>query len=1441
MSGFQKFRGDPETKLFYLLDALAGGINTEFSDDASSDTDFDNLVNFDIDKMGSLKKRNGFGELSAISQIFNLLSSDLLPNIKNKTPDNTNPENENDNVVYMKLIQNDNNCFRNLSAFSGDNAYRKYQELYGFQDNKFTLLLITVKENTTTSWLYKCELPELGKNSDGSIKDTIKVTCKKTELPVVMNYDRNLMNLDTIEFYDKIYMTGNNKGLICFDRTNETFIYSGFSDTNIENNAYKPTALEIAKVGFNVLGDDPMHYINFQNISTDSIQGVYISTVDNIPLLKIPLGNKFLLNVLYTGSDNGFSITMNEGGKTLEFTSEEKTNLASTGLKVYEITFANNPTTEVEIKIEKINATIEPYYDYYEIASIDPEAKKVEKLNIGSHRMLEMYNRAVYYKDDTIWFSDINNFNYIPNYNYVTLPIEPTDEITKICYFKNIYVVFTKERIYKLTGSFGSSDFSLSPVNLSLGCHAGNTVVPIENLIYFASPRGLYALKSSEFRDGIENVVELDTKVKKLTSDYTLYSEELSQPSIRFNGISEKAYAFRYKDKYMLFFNSSFDKGDYAALNDLDVLVYNYDMKSYTTYRFKEKPTFLFMVDNAIETFCTVSNRELYVDEEVLLNYNFDTANGNTVVDSSGNRNDATLMGNAVLNGGAGVTLNGKNSYIQMDTISKDVNIANNLSVDMDVDLSGANIDNTLFELSQSYKSRPIQQKSGSITTNSLSGYNAKLVYQGTSNGVDKILVKYTITLNRESTDINAQTSGVINLQDDLGNILINNLSYSCDFKDSLSLDVISGELSIDSSSNEDYVSNWNLEMQVQYETTSSYYEKDNGFSGTLSSDTQLSWIEIGLPYSVVTYDGYTRVTISKPYVKNKYALNVGSRTLDVFIGGQKLSFTIPAISSTGTHSSSSSKYVDIFYNADSKKVTVKSTYNIKATIKGSYRASVSSDDFTLTLPKNKYVTTTNTSTLYLRGNKLVTYLREGSPSFRQIYLKILNNKLLFHLENEYRSYDLETDEFILAGRHNIGVNVKLGKVEILLNYEVVATGLYDSVLFINSDRDACYIGTDKDKTNYLSCNLYSFNSNFASYIFTKGSGDIVKDKTSNNINGKLVNCVWLIESGLRLDGVNSYLQLPDLEAYFSNGFKVEFDAQLDANSSIYRIFDFASKYGSNGKADNNCSINVGVNKTTLAINSTNSNYKTMKLTTNSVDLKQRHNYVIICKDTGKNYNVSITVDNVIVSTTNFDYGAISNIIRKSNFIGKSNNETEGYLKGLIHNFKFTIFANLNPIKLYRSALYEFDTAYNDFGRSIYVELKTKGINMKYPLHIKKLKNIFVKVVGGYKYNEFFFELYKDNYIVNNPKIYNCYINNDGQVVYDYTEQKELVVDEKVSLLGNMRIDETRLGEGNYQTKKLVIPSKGKNFTLRMYGDTDDFIGVESFGFVAKLGKVKQG
>lgn len=1457
MGAYQKFKGDPETKLFYLLNNFMGGINTEFSDDSSSDTDFESIINFDMDKLGTLNKRGGFGELTAISEIFNTLNSDDLPNIKNRTDRTPNPENENDNVVYMKLLRNDNNCFRALSGFSGEDAYKKYQDMYGFQNNEFILLMITssMTNSVVTSskaWLYHCKLPERTENTD-----TMVFNCYKVDLPILFNWDRNLMNLDTIEFYDKIYFTGNNKCLVTFDRSvNVTsdeifasaFTYSGNADALITNSAHIPSGLEVRHIGFNVLCNDPMHSIDTQGITTDSIQGLYVCLPNDVPLLSLPLGQKFSLNIIYTGSDSGFSIEMKEGDNALTFDIEENTTLSRTGLKVYDIKFKDVPSGEVEIKITKTGATLEPYYDYYDVAQPDKEAKSVQQLNIGDYGICEMYNRAVYYKDDTIWFSDVNNFSYIPNYNYVTLPIEPTDKITKICYFKKSYIIFTKQMIYKMTGSFGESDFALSPVNTSLGCHAGNTVVPIEDTLYFASPRGLYALRSSQFVEGFENVKELDLKVKKLTSDFTKFSDELDEPAIRFNGISERAYALRYKDKYLLFYNNYNDKGDYAAVNGLDTLAYQFDIGAYTTYRFKEKPTFLFMVDNAIETLATVAQKEIYTEEEVLLNYDFDKG---SVADLSDNKYDAKIKGNLGLNQGAGIQLDGNDGYLKIDRFTGDISNGFTLSVETKSDeLKGC----TLIDLQQSEETA--LGTSGSIETEYVNGYKGTFDYVITPDiTTNTYVVSYKLIYNRE---VSAQPTGQITYS--LDN-LIPERKITFNLANKLSDVIDTGTFRINRNISEPYSQVWNLLINSTYTVVTTDTEIIKGSPVNIDDkyyDTSISWIKLGFSSFRATVDDNGVYTISyTPCVKTTARLNVASRTLVVNIGGNKHTHTVPSISGTGVKNADSHSFTTASSSGSTKlTVVVYMTYNVKATLSGTYTSSVSlKNKQSIELPSITKNTITNTETRYfdMSASKLVELL-QVSESYRQITLEQTDlDQLIFRITSEYGDFELSSPENIgLLERHKWSVVIGYDTVYTCSLYKddvVLASKEISSNLLITTIRDLCLIGTDSELKNYYKGNIYNVNiinpsETLMNFSFLEGSGLKTYDTSSQNRIGELKGTVsWLIENGLMFDGNDGYLELPVFEdnVYFTNGFKIEFEGTLGNLNNLAKILDLSTVYNNDDAKNNNCSINIGVNGNTLQFNTTSIDYKPYKVSENTIDLTQKHKFMLNCVDNGKTgYDISFVIDGVIMAIDRFNYGGITNVRRTSNFIGRSNTTTDNLFRGILNNFKITIYASSSAIPIYRSALYEFDTTSTDFGRPLYLELKTKGINMKYPQHLKKLKHIFVKVVGGYNYGELFFTLYGDGYIVNDPKTYSYYIDDNGTVVQEYEENKELTIDEKISLLGNMRLDKTKLGEGLYQTRKLVIPRKAKNFAILISGDSSDYVSLESIGYVCKLGKVKE-
>lgn len=1463
MGKYQTYKGNAENKLFYLIDQLVGGINTDFSDDSSPDNEFKSIVNFTMDKRGSLYKRMGFGKLTAVSQIFAKFNE--TPEVKNKTEANPNPEDYNDNVVYIKMLQNDNNCFRNLSAFTGERAYRKYQELYGNQNNSFKILIITTNKesNKSKSWLYTCTLPplEYDEHGDPTETETIELTESINELPVIFKWDRTLTNIETIEFFDKIYFTNNDKGLVCFDRQTDSFSYYGAGIGNEDNKAYKPSPMEIRKVGFNVLGDTPLTWVDYQGLTTDSIQGIYLTTTDDKPTTVIPNTGNFKLNILYTGNDDGFTITFKEGENERSADIVVDSEHSTTGLKIYNVTFTTVPTSNVEIKIEKTGANINPYYDYYDVGAVDQEIKEVTHLNIGEYEMIEMYNRAVYFKDDTIWFSELNNFHYIPNYNYVSLPIEPTDKITKIIYFRNVYVIFTKFRIYKMSNAFGDADFQVVPLNLSIGCHAPHTIVPIENVLYFASSRGIYQLISSAAYGNssnsltFENVKEIDTKVKSLTSNVTMYLGELTDPAVRYSGISEYSYAIRYKDKYMLFFNTAYEQGDIAALNNLDVLVYNYDMKAFTEIRFTEKPTFLFMLDGAIESYCTVPQKEDYSVEETLLEYDFGNVENDIVEDISGNGYDAKTIGSVIKNPGIGVTLDGNNNYIKTGVISSNYNLKSGFKVSMKTNISSFT-NAFLYNLKQAIATGQATPQSFTISTGWSNGYKADLICNTEPNNNDRtVKVYYTLKYYRDSTNRNASQNGSFSLIDTTtGATLIPETSFSYNLGSSLSRDVKTGNFTINQGDGI-YKHNWRLSVSSYYPTYSTRREKGSNTSFDVTRNSQFGdALGIRITGTCEATDTGCRVTYT-PYahLASGTSLYIGARALWAWLNGTEHYHETPSISSGGGTKdiSAGTQTQDISYDG-SPTVSVDARWNLRAKFAGVYRENVDIDEFSIQLPVSKTVTDTNWNPFTTTGTLLVELNQMLNLSYKNLAIKINNEhslKVICNSEYQEYSVDVVNNNKSIIGEHTIRVEyVKTQDylVSIYLDNVLFGTATIPANCIVNSNRDASIIGSGiVGDVNYFRIQLID-NRYIINYEFDNGKGTYITDKSGNNLTGNIVGTVdWIVEEGIKFDGSSCYVAIPIISSNvpFSNGYSIEFESKFTNINQISKIIDLASDYNTGSLGDLKCSINCGKidNTNNLMFESYGISKKRTNIVSSNINLLEKHKWKYDVRDNGKNYDLTLYCDDIIVAEDSFNYGGISNVIRRSNFIGKSNRPGDSLFAGILYNLKITINYSPNPAPIYENDMFEYDTTYDEFGKDMEIELETKGINLQYPIHNKKLKNIFIKGLGGYSYKEFFCELYVDGHRVNDPYNYRYTIDDvTGEVIYDYTENKDLSFDEKISLLGNMRLDRTKLGESTYQTKKLIIPSKGKNFALKIYGMSSDYLSIESFGFVCKLGKVKE-
>jgi hypothetical protein len=348
-------------------------------------------------------------------------------------------------------------------------------------------------------------------------------------------------------------------------------------------------------------------------------------------------------------------------------------------------------------------------------------------------------------------------------------------------------------------------------------------------------------------------------------------------------------------------------------------------------------------------------------------------------------------------------------------------------------------------------------------------------------------------------------------------------------------------------------------------------------------------------------------------------------------------------------------------------------------------------------------------------------------------------------------------------------------------------------------------------------------------------------DKSGNSNDAVVYGAEAIQYDGIFFTSTDSYIKLPTFEYGFQVGFTLEADILIRPNDKPYTLFDMAKTYGNANIKDRNAAISVDVDNGFISLSAMTTQLVDMKVSTKApLEFNKDYKIKFVCErieDT--DYTLSVYINDEFNNSVKYRNLDIIATQRSSNFLGKSNNQNYDNFKGVVNSFRLAL-NSFETQFYYPATIYEFDTAYSDFSKPIYYELQTKGINLKYPQHIKKLKHIFIKAKGGYKPNDLIFELHTDGYLVNDPKSYYCYVDETGKVVYDYTEIHNLTIDERVSVLGNMTLNNTRLGEGNYQTIKMVIPSKGKNFKLKMYGKNKDYVSLESFGLVAKLGKVKQ-
>lgn len=193
----------------------------------------------------------------------------------------------------------------------------------------------------------------------------------------------------------------------------------------------------------------------------------------------------------------------------------------------YTGTFASDFTEADEYETEIVDFSFSTWYDIKDDSSL----KEVKSINLKDFRMLNIGDRLVLYSGNTILFSDLGKPDYFPNYNYVILSLIANDKIQRISYFRGSWIIFTKDSIYRMSGTFGNDDFKIVLINDTIGCYAPDSVRGINNSLVFLSRDGLYMLKQSFYMEGLENVEKVDKNIKgvidiDLEHESLLYNEQ---------------------------------------------------------------------------------------------------------------------------------------------------------------------------------------------------------------------------------------------------------------------------------------------------------------------------------------------------------------------------------------------------------------------------------------------------------------------------------------------------------------------------------------------------------------------------------------------------------------------------------------------------------------------------------------------------------------------------------------------------------------------------------------------------------------------------------------------------------------------------------------------------------------------------------------------------
>ena len=613
MATRQSLKGN-NTKTYEIINTFNKGYNTSVADDLLSENVFRDITNFLPSTEGNVTKRPGIHR-TYIYDFFKELVNKDNPNIEISIKGNAN--------VYSKSLSGRsdlNYLFENLFQLIDYNYTRtdKINEIDTLVDCRYTpesLANLTILDddgpilNNITNFMDILDTEKSDSlyvsnssldfvaiiygnyketyNTNNVLLDTKAIRIVKASVklsndenykmsinyeirnPYRPNKDERLMFryngdelIDFAIYANNYYFMNGYDAIVKIDRKVDSSIDStSIMETYKDSiQIYKPTAIEVTNIGFNILSSNPLEWIDVQG-TVDVIRGAFY-TYEGEPTQIIPFNKEFKIHLLASGSgtvqtpkyrpNNGEVDEALNPYKELDGSfNNDKTIFTCKGL---------NETTNLELKFQKGD---DIFLAYVNMGSVETKTTgKISDISdlILSSRYCKVINNqlAVYGNHGYIFFSEYDNFNYFPNYNNIYVAETENESVVSINYFRQYYAIFTNRRIKRMTGSFGSDDFGIYPLNDYIGCINPKSIKQVQNYLYFLSYNGLYILKQGYLGEGTENVEQVDLPI------YNSYD-----PNSMLKGYSIQNYYALFSKSEALMYN--FTNEAYYKLKNADV------------------------------------------------------------------------------------------------------------------------------------------------------------------------------------------------------------------------------------------------------------------------------------------------------------------------------------------------------------------------------------------------------------------------------------------------------------------------------------------------------------------------------------------------------------------------------------------------------------------------------------------------------------------------------------------------------------------------------------------------------------------------------------------------------------------------------------------------------------------------------------------------------